>query len=161
MVIITDVGGSQNPEASSTAWSLPLHFTDLQSELPPLEQQQRAAAAAGRVEQVIPQQGARCHRISPHNRPTLTAHVKPITTITSHMANKGNTASRFVINWSPQLSVTLFSTNQQGKADTTSDGCQQNCAAPVSREILTNSIWHQSHTFTGILYSVCVGQGYL
>lgn len=56
MVIITDVRGAK-PRGelhSMESAMLPLHFTDLQSELPPLEPQQQAATAPGRVEQVIP-----------------------------------------------------------------------------------------------------------
>lgn len=160
VVIITDAGGAQawGELRSMESTMLSLHFTDLQCELPPLEPQQRAATAPGRVEQVIPQLEARCHLISLHNRPTL-----------SHLG----------LMWSPSLQ--LQATQQIKVAQQAGKSCllshnespyfslnsrKQLTAcynAPVCREILTLLNLAKPHIYRNTLLSkwALFCQGYL
>ena len=88
--------------------ALPLHFTDLQSEPPHLELQQQAAAAPGRVEQVIPQWGARCRLTAPARQADTEPPAPPVKRITTAMGYTAGGWKQFVIYWWPSLQGTLF-----------------------------------------------------
>lgn len=77
---------------------LPVHFTDLRSELLSLEPQQQAASAPARVEQVIPLQGRQVSSDITTQQTNIESpgpHMKStLATITGFTANKGNIGCR-------------------------------------------------------------------